>query len=146
MTGQQKREWVELTLDMSEENALTLPSEENDGLYDRCIVGIARQGGMNVPMVVYDAEALIDGLAASEGLDGEPLGYEDAMDHFSYNISGGYVGETTPLFIDLCPQTIGLEEAQAIARGVEDTHGRDVWDLNPADLVMAVVNEINRQK
>lgn len=28
------------------------------------------------------------------------LSEEDAFEHFYYNVSGGYVGEKTPLFID----------------------------------------------
>lgn len=33
-------------------------------------------------------------------IEGEEMSYEDALEHFYYNIKGSYVGEKTPLFID----------------------------------------------
>jgi hypothetical protein len=30
----------------------------------------------------------------------DEMSYEDALEHFYYNIKGSYVGEKTPLFID----------------------------------------------
>jgi hypothetical protein len=33
-------------------------------------------------------------------IEDEEMSYEDALEHFYYNIKGSYVGEKTPLFID----------------------------------------------
>jgi hypothetical protein len=42
--------------------------------------------------VVYNKEIMIEVLIA------EGLSYEDALEHFSYNIEGAYVGEKTPIY------------------------------------------------
>jgi hypothetical protein len=47
--------------------------------------------------VVYNKEIMIEVLIA----DG--MSYEDALEHFSYNIEGAYVGEKTPIY---CQTTV----------------------------------------
>lgn len=42
--------------------------------------------------VVYNKEIMIEVLIA------EGLSYEDALEHFSYNIEGAYVGDKTPIY------------------------------------------------
>jgi len=42
--------------------------------------------------VVYNKEIMIEVLIA------EGMSYEDALEHFSYNIEGAYVGEKTPIY------------------------------------------------
>jgi hypothetical protein len=42
--------------------------------------------------VVYNMEIMIEVLIA------EGMSYEDALEHFSYNIEGAYVGEKTPIY------------------------------------------------
>jgi hypothetical protein len=71
--------------------------EQLDGMlladgFDDCILGIAeRCGSTNV--VAYDAEAIINSLVE------QGMTYEEASEYFSFNISGAYVGEQTPVFI-----------------------------------------------
>jgi len=61
--------------------------------FDDCIVGIAE--GFNVATsVVYDLPAIINQL-----VDSSDMSYEDAWEHYTYNIRGGYIGEDTPIFI-----------------------------------------------
>jgi hypothetical protein len=40
-----------------------------------------------------------------EILIGEGMTYEDALEHFHYNVSGAYVGEQTPIW---CDDTFGM--------------------------------------
>jgi hypothetical protein len=47
--------------------------------------------------VVYNKEIMIEVLIA------EGMSYEDALEHFSYNIEGAYVGEKTPIY---CQTTV----------------------------------------
>ena len=42
--------------------------------------------------VVYNKEIMIEVLIA------EGMSYEDALEHFSYNIEGAYVGDKTPIY------------------------------------------------
>lgn len=46
-------------------------------------------------VAVYDRDKIIESLIA----DG--LTYEEAVEHFEFNISGAYVGPTTPAFVTL---------------------------------------------
>jgi hypothetical protein len=45
--------------------------------------------------LVYSTEKCISILVKDHWMD-----YEDALDYFYYNVSGSYVGEQTPIFID----------------------------------------------
>jgi hypothetical protein len=60
--------------------------------YDDCIVGIAERCGQP-DVVAYDAQAVVRSLQR-DGMD-----EDEAWEFFSFNISGAYVGEQTPLFI-----------------------------------------------
>lgn len=69
----------------------TLPDETFmfvDG-FDDAIIGICDVTNR----VIYSKEAIIDILMMKEGME-----YIDALDYFAHNISGGYVGELTPIF------------------------------------------------
>jgi hypothetical protein len=46
------------------------------------------------PIVAYDYQKVIDILA-------EDMGHEDAREYFDYNILGAWVGEATPIFIEI---------------------------------------------
>lgn len=61
--------------------------------FDPCIVGVVQRNSQE-PSVCYAYEKVIDTLKIM-GKCSE----EDAEDHFSYNIIGAYVGETTPSFL-----------------------------------------------
>jgi hypothetical protein len=56
--------------------------------FDAAIIGIDTVSYR----VVYNKEIMIEVLIA------EGMSYEDAIEHFSYNIEGAYVGEKTPIY------------------------------------------------
>lgn len=56
--------------------------------FDDCIIGITSNN-----IVVYDTDKMISVLIK----DG--MSYEDAIDHWSFNIEGAYVGERTPIYM-----------------------------------------------
>jgi hypothetical protein len=67
---------------------------EPRNIYDAAIIGIAeRAGGMHV--VAYSSALCIEALK-KDGWDGE-----DAQEWFEFNTVSSYVGEGTPIFIDL---------------------------------------------
>jgi hypothetical protein len=69
------------------------PDEEiliPDGL-EEAFVGIATQ--FNKPIAIFDKQKCIDILCRD-------MSYEDAIEYFSYNVQGAYVGESTPAFLD----------------------------------------------
>ena len=61
--------------------------------YDKAIIGQGNQGTKS-PVLVYDAEKVIDILCKRDGMTDE-----EALDYFSYNIEGAWVGENTPIFV-----------------------------------------------
>ena len=61
-----------------------------DGL-DEAVIGIEYSSGR----LVYSKQKIIDILMS----DGE-TSMEDALEHYDYNIAGGYVGELTPIWVD----------------------------------------------
>jgi|ETNmetMinimDraft_9_1059917.scaffolds.fasta_scaffold22944_3 hypothetical protein len=63
-----------------------------DGL-DSAIVGWGCQYSKNT-VVVYNEDDIIEHLTETEGLS-----YEEAWEHYSYNIAGAWVGENTPIII-----------------------------------------------
>jgi len=68
-------------------------------IFDACIVGIAQRS--HDFFVLYDYDAVIDALT----LDGIQSGTdasearEEAMDHFGFNVVGGWYGRATPAFV-----------------------------------------------
>jgi hypothetical protein len=60
-----------------------------DGLND-AVVGISY--GVE-PVTVYSVHKIIE-ILMEDGME-----WEEAVEHFSYNIGGAYVGEKTPIFI-----------------------------------------------
>lgn len=61
-----------------------------DGL-DAAVIGVDD----NKMILVYSSRKVISIL-----MDDNEMTYDDAIDHFYYNIKGAYFGEKTPLFID----------------------------------------------
>lgn len=61
--------------------------------FDEAIIGISCQ--FNRTFAVYDRAKVIQ-ILIEEGLT-----EEEAEEHFSFNISGAYVGESTPAFVSL---------------------------------------------
>ena len=60
--------------------------------FDDCIIGIAEQFSHG-PTLVYDYDKVIDTLIQ----DG--LTHEEAVEHFQFNVIGGWVGPRTPIFL-----------------------------------------------
>lgn len=60
--------------------------------FDEAIVGLAQRIGMDV--ICYDKEKVLELLCVKEEMT-----YEDAIEHFEYNIIGSWVGDTTPVFL-----------------------------------------------
>lgn len=59
--------------------------------FDPAIVGVVHQGG--VTMAVYSREKTIDRLVDHEGLT-----YDDAVEHYDFNVSGS-IGVGYPVFL-----------------------------------------------
>ena len=70
---------------------------DGDGEFDAAFVGFAWQFNVG-PIVVYDQDKVLEILVANGDEDSESP-YEDAMDHFGFNVQGQYVGERTPIFL-----------------------------------------------
>ena len=58
--------------------------------FDNAIIGV--QEGIQ-PRLVYDLWKIVDVLT-------EDMSEEDALDYIAYNITGAYVGESTPVIVD----------------------------------------------
>jgi|TARA_R100000005_G_C4910161_1_gene148219 hypothetical protein len=87
---------------------LFLGDKDSKHLFEPAIVGIAHRFGMD-PVIAYNYDKVISILAAD-------MGYEDAIDYFEYNVIGAWVGDGTPIFVevfgndwDSFPQGIGID-------------------------------------
>ena len=84
MPKEQKQKMLDLILDqVPEESFLTA-----DGFED-AILGVET----NSMRLVYSEKRCIETLR----LDG--MDYEEAIEHFEYNVKGAYVGEKTPIWV-----------------------------------------------
>lgn len=59
--------------------------------FDDAVIGIATD--FTEPRLIYSVSKCIQILTK----DGE-MDYSDAMEHFTFNVSGGWVGEKTPIW------------------------------------------------
>ena len=57
--------------------------------YDDCIIGMTFR--MDVPVVIYSADKMIDKLCNN-------MSYEEAKEFFEFNIEAAYMGEQTPVY------------------------------------------------
>lgn len=62
--------------------------------FDHCIIGFAERFGMD-SVVAYDKWKVIETLK-DEGMSGD-----QAIEYFYFNQLGAWVGELTPVFVDL---------------------------------------------
>ena len=83
--------------------------------FEPAIVGIAYRYDMT-PIVAYDYDKVISIFARD-------MGYEDAIEHFNFNMIGMGLGEATPIFIevfssdcDSFPQGIGIDISKSKER------------------------------
>ena len=76
-----------------------------DGI-DEAIIGVGEICGKQ-PVVVYDRIKCIEILAQNFQHDSDDENYsqenalDDALEWFEFNIAGAYVGENTPIFMDV---------------------------------------------
>jgi hypothetical protein len=68
--------------------------------FDAAIVGVGERIGMS-EVVVYDISKIIDVLCERDGMD-----RDTASEYYEFNIRGAYVGERTPMFINLLDDCI----------------------------------------
>ena len=59
--------------------------------FDPAVIGVSTNG-----CLVYDVETILEILMERNGWS-----YEDAVEYFDYNIDGAYVGERTPIYVNL---------------------------------------------
>lgn len=62
--------------------------------YDHCIVGVARQGGTDSLLLLYDVSKVLEALMR----DG--MSYSEALEFFEFNQAGAWMGPGTPLFLE----------------------------------------------
>jgi hypothetical protein len=61
--------------------------------YDNCLLGVLELFG-HPPIAVYDKTKVL-----AEIMRDTELTYEDALEHYEYNMLGSYVGESTPAYL-----------------------------------------------
>lgn len=61
--------------------------------FDDAIIGYTQRLNQK-PLVAYSVDKIIEILVERDGLT-----YEEAIEHFDFNIGGGWLGEGTPMFI-----------------------------------------------
>jgi len=59
--------------------------------FDQAVIGIGQAFGDN-SRLIYSVKKCL------EILVGQGMNYEDAVEHFEFNVSGAYVGERTPIW------------------------------------------------
>jgi hypothetical protein len=73
------------------EDALTA-----DG-FDEAIIGLAERATSTL-VVAYDFDMCVGILVSRDGMS-----YEDAVEYMTFNVTGAWVGEGTPVFVHLGP-------------------------------------------
>ena len=80
--------------DQVEEELLLLGMEGDERKrFEPAILGIAHRFGMQ-PVVTYDYRKVIDIFA-------EDMSHEEAQEYFDFNVIGAWLGEGTPIFIEV---------------------------------------------
>jgi len=69
--------------------------------FDEAFLGIGENSQAN-PVAVYSVEKCLDLFADQFEDADDPVG--DAIDFFEFNVRGSYVGEFTPMFVNMFPQ------------------------------------------
>jgi hypothetical protein len=64
-------------------------------LFDDAIIGISEPRGEFPPLVIYDSQRIVELLQEHEGMD-----WADAQEFYEYNISGAWMGNQTPLYVE----------------------------------------------
>ena len=79
--------------DGGDEELLLLGEGDERDRFEPAIIGIAHRFGMQ-PIVAYDYRKVIEIFA-------EDMEYEEAVEYFDFNVIGAWVGEGTPIFIEV---------------------------------------------
>ena len=61
--------------------------------FEAALVGFGYQ--FNYPVAVYDKERCLEILTERDGMS-----WEEAVEYFEFNVSGAWVGESTPVFLE----------------------------------------------
>lgn len=77
-----------------------------DGL-EHAFLGLVYRGGLLDPVACYDYDAVIRGFMEDGCTE------EDAIEHFQYNVIGGYVGERMPVYLQRMTIAQAIEIAEA---------------------------------
>ena len=85
----QRHDRILAQMDEHEAEYLRLEPRED---FDPCIVGIARR--FNDCVLAYDIDLIIAMLVRRDGME-----VDEAIDHFEFNIIGGWYGNATPVFL-----------------------------------------------
>jgi hypothetical protein len=64
--------------------------------FEEALIGLGHR--FTYAVAVYDRQKCLDILMARDGMTGE-----EAEEYFSFNVEGAYVGEQTPVFLDVTP-------------------------------------------
>lgn len=63
-------------------------------VFDRCVIGVAER--INMRVAAYDTARVIEALVEHHGMEDE-----DAREYFEFNVAGSWVGEGSPVFIEM---------------------------------------------
>lgn len=87
---------LDLIDEVADDGAEILMLEPRDE-YDKCLVGLGER--FTSVFAVYDRRCILDVIAA--GMPDEPDAEAMAVEHYEFNILGGWVGDGTPAFINI---------------------------------------------
>lgn len=62
--------------------------------FDFAIIGVSL--GFHSGRVVYDTNKMVEGLMEIDSID-----YDDACEYIEYNVLGSYVGDNTPIYVQI---------------------------------------------
>ena len=62
--------------------------------FDNAIIGVSL--GFHSGRVVYDTNKMVEGLMEIDSID-----YDDACEYIEYNVLGSYVGDNTPIYVQI---------------------------------------------
>ena len=84
-TEQEVKDWI---IEYNEEALLA------DG-FEEAFLGVSEVFG-RPPLATYDRDKCIDILVERDGMT-----YEEAVEHFDFNVTGAWVGDGTPIYLTL---------------------------------------------
>ena len=89
---------------------------------DDALIGAAYRCGMPVTVAAYDRDACIEALMAAGGGS-----FEEASEHFSFNIEGAWLGEGTPMFVHRLREPGKLSEIERLRAIIWALRMGDCW-------------------